>query len=160
MAHRIANAHDYQEMLWTSRNVSISSGKGTCEWALTFSPCTLLPRLLSRATRALLLSVSLKWRACFQAVTVFIVVRDGCIEVIVAQSLPSVPIPKKAFVKCWHLLWLSTSEQERTQLLKLSSVAKPVNSFCEIYLQLSEEMAPFLGKKQPCSKLKSIPGLI
>ena len=27
LAHRIANAHDYQEMLWTGSNVTISSGK-------------------------------------------------------------------------------------------------------------------------------------
>ena len=29
-----------------------------------------------------------------------------------ADSIRSVPIPPKAFVKYWHLLWLSTSEQE------------------------------------------------
>ena len=29
LAHRIANAHDYQEMLWTESNLSISSGKRT-----------------------------------------------------------------------------------------------------------------------------------
>ena len=29
VAYRIANAHDYVEMLWTGRNVCISSGKRT-----------------------------------------------------------------------------------------------------------------------------------
>ena len=29
LAHRIANAHDHQEMLWTESNLSISSGKRT-----------------------------------------------------------------------------------------------------------------------------------
>ena len=33
LAHRIANAHDYQEMLWTESNLSISSGKRTRDWA-------------------------------------------------------------------------------------------------------------------------------
>ena len=46
MAHLIANAHDDQEMLWTGSNVTISSGKRTREWALTFFPRTLFPRLL------------------------------------------------------------------------------------------------------------------
>ena len=76
-----------------------------------------------------------------------------------AQSIPNVPIPPKGFFKCWHPLSFSTSEQERTKLLKLSSVAKPFNSnhFCEIYLQLWKETAPFLGKKSffhPCVALK------
>ena len=137
-------------MLWTGSNLSISSGKRTREWALTFFARILLPRLLSRATRTWLLSTSLKWRACSQAVSVFIVVRDSCIVIIMAQSIPSIPITPRPFFKCWLLLWLSTAEQERTKLLKLSSVAKPVNSnyFCEIYLQLSEEIAPFLDKKK------------
>ena len=38
VAHRIANVHDYQQMLWTASNASISSAKRTCEWALTFFP--------------------------------------------------------------------------------------------------------------------------
>ena len=48
------------------------------------------------------------------------------IVIIKAQSIPSVPIPPKAFVKYWHLLWLSTSEQKWTKLLKLSSLAKKI----------------------------------
>ena len=60
-------------------------------------------------------------------------------------------------------IWPSTSKEERTKLTKLSSVTKPVNSnhFNEIYLQLLEEIAPSLRKKQPqpSSKLKSIPVL-
>lgn len=76
-----------------------------------------------------------------------------------AQSIPNVPIPPKGFFKCRHPLSFSTSEQERTKLLKLSSVAKPFNSnhFCEIYLQLWKETAPLLGKKSffhPCVALK------
>ena len=106
------------------RNLSISSGKRTREWALTSFPRILLPLVLPRATREWLFSISLKWRACSQAVAVFIVVQGGCI-VIMSQSIPRVRIPPKAFVKCWHLLWLSTSEQEWTKLLKFSSVAKP-----------------------------------
>ena len=34
------------------------------------------------------------------------------IVIIMAQSIPSVPIPLRAFFKCWDLPWLSTSEQE------------------------------------------------
>ena len=65
----IANAHDYQDMSGTASNLSISSAKWTSERrnckgrrkrrALTFFPHTLLPRLLSRTTRAWLLSLSL-----------------------------------------------------------------------------------------------------
>ena len=33
LPHRIANAHDYREMLWTESNLSISSGKRTRDWA-------------------------------------------------------------------------------------------------------------------------------
>ena len=94
----------------------------------TFFPRTLLPRLLSRATLACPLSISFRWRASSQAVTVFIVVREGCIVILMAQSIPSVPIPPKVFVECCHLLWLSTSEQEGKKLLKLLSIAKSVNS--------------------------------
>ena len=74
--------------------------------------------------------------------------RFGCIVIIMAQSIPSIPIPRKVFVKYWHLLWLLKSEQEQTKLLKLLSVPKPINSnhFCEIYLQSLEEITPFLGK--------------
>ena len=74
--------------------------------------------------------------------------RFGCIVIIMAQSIPSIPIPRKVFVKYWHLLWLLTSEQEQTKLLKLLSLPKPINSnhFCEIYLQSLEEITPFLGK--------------
>ena len=66
-------------MSWTGSSLSIWSGKRTREWGLTFYSHTLLPRLFSHATRAWLLSISLKWRARSQAVTVFIVLRDGCI---------------------------------------------------------------------------------
>ena len=135
--------------------LSIWSGKRTREWGLTFYCHTLLPRLFSHATLAWLLSISLKWRARSQAVTVFIVVRDGCIarhrhhNGSVNSKRTHAP---KAFDKCWHLLWLSTSEEEWTKLLKHLSVAKPINSshFWEIYLQLSEEIAPFL---HPATKL-------
>ena len=55
------------------------------------------------------------WRSCLQArnVSIFNIVRDGCIVIIMAQSIPSVSLPPKASVKCWDLLWLSTSELER-----------------------------------------------
>ena len=58
-------------------------------------------------------------------------------------------------------IWPSTSKEERIKLIKLSSVTKPVNSnhLNEIYLQLLEEIAPSLRKKQPSSKLRSIPVL-
>ena len=84
-----------------------------------FRSPNLLPHLLLRATHALLLSISLKWTACSQAGMVFIFVRDGCIVIIMAQWIPSVPIPPKAFIKCWNLLWLSTSDQKQTKLLEL-----------------------------------------
>ena len=42
-----------------------------------------------------------------------LLLRDCCIVIIMAQSISSVPIPQKVFVKCWHLLRLSTPEHER-----------------------------------------------
>ena len=38
--------------------------------------------------------------AWFFLVGLSLCVRDGCIVIIKAQSIPSVPIPPKAFVKC------------------------------------------------------------
>ena len=35
-----------------------------------------------------------------QAVIVFIVARDSCIVILKAQSIPKLPIPPKAFVRC------------------------------------------------------------
>ena len=67
----------------------------------------------------------------------------------------------KSICKVLTSIWPSTSKEERTKLIKLSSVTKPVNSnhLNEIYLQLLEEIAPSLRKKQPSPKLKSIPVL-
>ena len=155
-------------MLWTERNLSISSGKRTWESAAkprNWPALTSHPRLppCSRVSFHTPLARCFSRKSCSQAVAVFIVVRDGCIDVIISHSISSVPIPLKVFIKCWHLLWLSTPEQKRTKLLKLSSVANSVNPhhFWEIYLQLSEEIALFLGKKKffqtekyPCVVLK------
>ena len=110
-------------MWWTGSNLFISSGKRTRECAVKlrrtretksshFLSSTLLSRLLSRATRAWFLSIFLKWRDWSSAVTVFIMVRDGCIVIIMAQSIPRLPIPPK-HLSVSDLLWLSTSEQER-----------------------------------------------
>ena len=134
LAHRIPNAHDYQEMLRTERNLSISSGKQTREraaksWgaeerqALSFFPCNLLSRLLWVP-----LARYFSWRACSQDVTVFIAVRDGCINIIMAHSILSVLYPCPQTLGSRHL----------RKLLKLSSVAYHVNfnHFCKIYLQL------------------------
>ena len=93
--------------------------------------------------------------------TVFIFVRDRCIVIIIAHSIPSVPVTPKAFVKSWHLLWLSTSEQERTKLRKL------VFSQTRQFQSLSRDLSPIIGrnrsvsigKNQSSSKLKSIPVL-
>ena len=121
--------------------------------ALTFFPCTLLPHLVSPAELSelskSLLTGCYGFRFCERWLHRHY---NGSVN----SKCTHYP---KAFVKFWHLLWLSTSEPEWTKLLKLSSLAKPVNSnhFREIYLQLSEEICPFLGKKnQPFSKLKSI----
>ena len=139
LANRIPNAHHYQEMLWTERNLSISSGKRTWESAAkprNWPALTSHPRLLpcSRVSSHTPLARCFSRKSCSQAVAVFIVVRDGCIDVIISHSISSVPIPLKVFIKCWHLLSLSTPEQERTKLFKLSSVNNSVNShhFCEI----------------------------
>ena len=51
-------------------------------------------------SRVTSLDIRLKWRASSQTVTVFIVVRDGYIVIIMALSIPSVPIPPKASAKC------------------------------------------------------------
>ena len=129
-------------MLLTERNLSISSGKQTREraakprgaeerQALAFFPCNLLSRLHSVP-----LARYFSRRACSQDVTVFIAVRDGCINIIMAHPIPSVlyPYPQTLLSRanisfgCRHL----------RKLLKLSSVAYHVNSnhFCKIYLQL------------------------
>ena len=48
-----------------------------------------------------------------KAVTVFIVMkRDGGIVIVIAQSIPSISIPPKAYVKCRNCLWFSTSGQQ------------------------------------------------
>ena len=44
MAHRVVNAHNYHEVLWTGSNVSFSCGKQRWEWALTFFSRTLVTR--------------------------------------------------------------------------------------------------------------------
>ena len=68
------------------------------EWrnrrASPFFPCTLLTLLLSRANRMWLLSISLKWKAYSQArnIVIFVLVGDNCIIIIMAQSIPSLPI--------------------------------------------------------------------
>ena len=99
LAHWIANAYD-QEMLWTGSNLSITSGKLTRSLerrrkrkALPFqSPipfACLLPLLVTS------LDIPwFKWIAFWRArnVTIFIIVGDGCIVIIMAQSIPSVPI--------------------------------------------------------------------
>ena len=137
-------------MLWTGSNLSISSGKRTHEWAVKswgaeetksshfFSaPCSRLSFRLSLA-------------------------RDFSRYSLMAQSIPSVPIPPKASVMCWHLLLLSTSAQERAKFLKLSSVAKPVNStqFAKLISNYRKKSLRFLVKKpQPSSERKSTPVL-
>ena len=44
-------------MLWSGSNVSISSGKRTCEWALTFFPRTLHPASFACHSRVTLLNI-------------------------------------------------------------------------------------------------------
>ena len=77
------NTHGYQEMLWTGSNVSISSGRRTCEWALN-SPRTLLPRLLLRATHGLLLSISIMHQS--------------------NPTVPSIPSPSPGHCRALHLV--------------------------------------------------------
>ena len=133
-------------MSWTGSSLSIWSGKRTREWGLTFYSHTLLPRLFSHATRAWLLSISLKWRARSQAVTVFIVVRDGCIA---RHRHHNGSVNSKRTHPPKSICQVLTSPLALDiwgRVDKLLSVAKPINSshFWEIYLQLSEEIAPFL----------------
>ena len=45
----------------------------------------------------ILFAFDLSQRACLQAVKVFIFVRDGCIVITMAHSMPSVPTPPNAF---------------------------------------------------------------
>ena len=163
-------------MWWTGSNLFISSGKRTRECAVKlrrtretksshFLSSTLLSRLLSRATRAWFLSIFLKWRDWSSAVTVFIMVRDGCIVIIMAQSIPRLPIPPKTFVKCYGTgmaldIWTKADKIAQT----LVSQTINSNHFFEICLQLSEKSLLLLilkisRKKQPSSKLKSIPVL-
>ena len=114
---------------------------------------TLLSPLVSLVTRTWLLSAEEHARRLLRFS--YCCAGDGWIVIIMAHSIPSVLIPPKAFVKSWNLLSLSTSGQERTKLFNPSSLAKPVNSnlFCEIHLQLSEEIAAFLSKNQPSQKV-------
>ena len=96
-------------------------------------------------------------RACSQDVTVFIAVRDGCINIMMAHSIPSVlyPYPQTLFSS----VNISFGSRHLKKLIKLWSVAYRVNSnhFCKICLQFLEETAPFLGrKKNLLPKLKSV----
>ena len=62
-------------------------GGGHKELSLSFpAPCS-----------RILFACDLSQRACLQAVKVFIFVRDGCIVITMAHSMPSVPAPLKAF---------------------------------------------------------------
>ena len=118
----------------------------------------LLPRLLSRATRALLLSEKLLAGCCgFHCCERWLHRHHNT-----SLNFKRTHTPK-SFYQVLTSPLVSTPEQERTKLLKLSSVANSVNPhhFWEIYLQLSEEIALFLGKKKffqtekyPCVVLK------
>ena len=77
---------------------------------------------------------------------IFIVVGDGCIDITMAQSIPSIPMPPKAFVKWQHLLWLPTSEQEGTKLLKLV-----FNQTCQFQLLL-RDLAPVIERNSSIFK--------
>ena len=120
-------SHVCQEMLWTESSLSMSSGKWTCEWAAklwgpgNMKSSHFLSLHLAPASH---FACDSSQRACSQTVEVFIFVRDGCVVIIMAHSMPSVPTPPKASAKCWHHFWLPTSEQEQTKLLKLSSLAR------------------------------------
>ena len=143
----------------TGSNLSILSGKWMCKWvaklwgerkwrAPTFFPCTLLPCLLLHATCLWLLLISYKWRAFLLAVKIFIVMRDGCIDIIMTQSIPSMPITPKSICQVLTSPFGSQHLSKSGHNCSNSSVAKSVNSnhFYEILLQLSEEIAPFLNK--------------
>ena len=121
-------------------------GRGNEELPLSFpAPCFCL---LLHATRLWLLSISHKWRAFLQAVEVFIVMRDGCIDIIMTQSIPSMPITPKSICQVLTSPFGSQHLSKSGHNCSNSSVAKSVNSnhFYEILLQLSEEIAPFLKK--------------
>jgi len=111
--------------------------------ALTFLLCTLLSRLVSLATCEWLLSEKLL-AGCYG-----FHFSEGWWHRHRNSSLTSkrTHTPKSI---CHLLTSLLALDIWAEKLLKLSSLAKPVNSnhFCEIYLQLSGEIVPFLGKKQ------------
>ena len=56
----------------------------------------------------------------------------------------SLPIPPKAFVKCWHLLWLSTSEQQQTKLLTVSFTNTLVYSQTRQFQSLLRDLSPVI----------------
>ena len=66
-----------------------------------FFPCTFLTRLLSRANRMWLLSISLKWRAYSRArnIVIFVIVGDSCIIIIMIIMVQS--IPSSAVLALW-----------------------------------------------------------
>lgn len=173
-----ANVHDYQEILWTGSNISIWSAKRI--WVSShFLSHTLLLCLLSCATRALLLSKSLKWTACSQAVMIFTFVRDSCLVIIMAQSIPSIPIPQKHLSSVgisFGSQHLSKSRQNYSNC-RLSNGCANVPIVCQVtkmnLSRVSSILVKFLSTKlslgrlycsqtrqfQPSSKLKSIPVL-
>ena len=100
---------------------------------------------------------SLKWRACLEAVTIFIIVRDGCIVIIMAQSIPSVPIPPKAFIlssaeTSFGSRHLSRSEQNcsKSRLYPNPSIQITFGRFIPNYRKKSLHF--YVKKKQPSSK--------
>ena len=71
-----------------------------------------------------------------------------------AHSIPSaLPLPK-GFVKCWNLLSLSTSRQERTKLFNpCQNLSIPIIFARFISSYRKTEIAPFLGKNQTSQKV-------
>ena len=159
LAQWIANAQDNQGMLWTGSNLSILSGKQTREWALTFFPRTLLTPLpleplavnfsrhpINGDFARRLLRFSLLWEMVHHDHNGSVNSKHTHTPKSICQVLTS-PLALD--------IWGRADKIAQTLVL-----AKLVDSnlFCEIwYLQLSEQIAPFLGKKKRPSKLKSIP---
>ena len=111
-------------------------------YSLSFpAPCSRSP--FACHSHVASLDISLKWRACSQAVTVFIVVRDGCIVIIMDRSIPSVPF----FQKHLSSAGISFSSQHLSK-----SGQTVVCSQTRQFPSLLGDLSPIIGRNRSVSR--------
>ena len=68
----------------------------------------------------------------------------GCIVILMAQSIPSVPIPPKVFVECWHLLCLALDIWARGEKIAETLVYSQIRQLQSLLIYLS----PIIGRNR------------